>query len=111
MKTRTRAPAFWSSVSSPSLFPRMIAKLSVYPLSREVTQLEFEGTYDPPLGLLGDAVDAFVGHRIAEASALQFLRDVSALLRAELAVDTLEAKKTAPWADGDVFGDAVVRRA
>ena len=74
----------WSSIESPSLFPRMKGKLSVYPLSREITQLEFEGTYDPPLGLLGDAIDALVGHRIAEASVLQFLRDVAALLRAEM---------------------------
>ena len=63
----------------------MRGRLSVYPLSRSETQLEFEGVYDPPLGLLGDAIDAMAGHRIAEASVLQFLRDVAALLRSELA--------------------------
>ena len=78
-------PLTWSSRTSPSLFPRMKAELSAYPLSRTETQLEFEGSYDPPLGLLGDAIDAVVGHRVAEASALQFVRDVAALLRAELA--------------------------
>jgi hypothetical protein len=78
-------PLTWSSISSPSLFPHMKAKLLVYPLSRLETQLEFEGTYDPPLGLLGDAFDSVVGHRIAEASVLHFLQDVTALLRSELA--------------------------
>jgi len=78
-------PLQWQSSSSPSLFPRMQAKLQVYPLSSRETQLDFEGTYDPPLGLLGDAVDALVGHRIAEACALRFVQDVAALLRARLA--------------------------
>jgi hypothetical protein len=78
-------PLSWSAVKTPSLFPRMRGRLSVYPLSRSETQLEFEGLYDPPLGLLGDAIDAMAGHRIAEASVLQFLREVAALLRTELA--------------------------
>jgi hypothetical protein len=90
-------PLTWSSVSGPSLFPRMNAKLLVYPLSRFETQLELEGTYDPPLGLLGDAFDSVVGHRIAEASVLHFLQDVTALLRSELAktaTATVEAAST-----------------
>jgi hypothetical protein len=78
-------PLSWSAVKTPSLFPRMRGTLSVYPLSQSETQLEFEGVYDPPLGLLGDAIDAMAGHRIAEASVLQFVRDVAALLRSELA--------------------------
>lgn len=78
-------PLSWSAVKTPSLFPRMRGTLSVYPLSSTETQLEFEGVYDPPLGLLGDAIDAMAGHRIAEASVLQFLRDIAALLRTELA--------------------------
>ncbi len=78
-------PLTWASLKSPSLFPCMKATLSVYPLSGTETQLEFEGTYDPPFGWIGDAVDAMVGHRIAEASALQFVRDIAALLRSELA--------------------------
>jgi hypothetical protein len=79
----TIVPLKWSSVASPSLFPRMNATLSVYPLSNEITQLELEGAYDPPLGFVGDAIDAVVGHRVAEAAVLQFLHDVAALLRTE----------------------------
>ncbi|HKP58462.1 MAG TPA: hypothetical protein VJV78_17170 [Polyangiales bacterium] len=78
-------PLEWGSLSNPSLFPKMKAKLRVYPISSRETQLELEGGYDPPLGLLGDALDALVGHRIAEASALRFMQDVAALLRARLA--------------------------
>jgi hypothetical protein len=86
-------PLTWRSISGPSLFPSMNAKLLVYPLSRFETQLEFEGTYDPPLGVLGDAFDAVVGHRIAEASVLHFLQDVTALL-AELAKPAAETIET-----------------
>jgi hypothetical protein len=80
----TTFPLSWRSTKSPGLFPHMKAKLIVYPLTSTETQLELEGTYDPPLGLLGDAIDAVVGHRIAEASVLQFLQEISTLLRKEL---------------------------
>jgi hypothetical protein len=78
-------PLSWSSIAHPSLFPLMHAKLYVYPLSSRETQIELEGTYQPPLGALGGAIDAAIGHRIAEASVLRFVQDVAALLRAELA--------------------------
>ncbi len=78
-------PLRWSAAANASLFPRMKAKLSVYSLSRSETQLDLEGTYDPPFGLLGDAIDGAIGHRLAEASIRNFLRDVATLLCAELA--------------------------
>lgn len=81
----TEFPLSWQAIAHPSLFPHMVATLSVYPLSRTETQLDFEGTYDPPLGLLGDAIDAIAGHRIAEASVLRLVQDVAALLRQQLA--------------------------
>lgn len=77
-------PLEWSSLTRPSLFPHMKAKLSVYPLSSTEAQLELEGTYDPPLGLLGDAIDALVGKQIAEATVLRFLQDIAAQLRLRL---------------------------
>jgi hypothetical protein len=80
----TAFPLTWSAASSPSLFPHMQAKLLVYPLSSSETQLEFDGTYDPPFGLLGEAIDSVAGHRIAEACVLHFVQDVAAQLRTEL---------------------------
>jgi hypothetical protein len=62
----------------------MRAELSVYPLTATETQLDFAGRYEPPLGALGSAMDAMVGHRIAEASVHRFLQDVAAYLRREL---------------------------
>lgn len=87
-------PLTWKSATNPSLFPRMSAKLLVYPLSGHETQLEFEGSYDPPLGLLGDAFDAMVGHRVAQASVLHFVRDVAARLQADIAEATQGSSAT-----------------
>ena len=59
----------------------MSAELSVYPLTGTETQLDFHGHYEPPLGLLGGAVDAVIGHKIAEASVHRFVSDVAHYLR------------------------------
>jgi hypothetical protein len=87
-------PITWQSASNPSLFPRLKAELLVYPLSSHETQLELEGTYDPPLGILGDAIDAMIGHRIAEASVLHFLRDIAARLQADIGTKAPESSAT-----------------
>jgi hypothetical protein len=80
----TQFPLTWKSEQNPALFPELEATLLVYPLSSHETQLELEGTYDPPLGVVGDVIDAAVGHRLAEPSLFNFLRDVAARLRLEL---------------------------
>ena len=83
----TRLELEWEASRSPGLFPLMKAELSLYALTATETQLDFAGTYTPPLGPLGTAVNAIVGHRIAEASVHRFLADVARYLRAELARD------------------------
>ena len=77
----TRIPVEWQAAQHPRLFPLMRATLSVYALTSTETQLDFEGTYEPPLGPAGAAIDAAVGHRIAEASVHRFVRDVAQHLR------------------------------
>lgn len=64
----TRIPIQWEAAKRPRLFPLMSADLSIYPLTSTETQLDFLGRYDPLMGLLGDAIDAVLLHRIAEAS-------------------------------------------
>jgi hypothetical protein len=75
----------WESAKIPSLFPLMKADLSIYPLTGTETQLDFSGVYEPPLGIVGKAVNAIVGHRIAEVSVHRFVSDVAGLLRQTLA--------------------------
>jgi hypothetical protein len=62
----------------------MHLELSAWPLSSSETQIEIAGEYRPPLGVVGNAIDAAVGHRIAEASVKSFLDDVVEQMRREL---------------------------
>ena len=80
----TKIALEWEASKNPRLFPLMKAELSIYALTATETQLDLSGNYDPPFGVLGSAVDAVVGHRIAEASVHQFIKDVAAYLRNEL---------------------------
>ena len=84
-RTRTlRIPIAWKAAERPNLFPVMNAELSVYALTGTETQLDFQGHYDPPLGPLGTAIDAAVGHRIAEASVHRFVAEIAQHLRSKL---------------------------
>lgn len=81
----TRIPISWEAAHHPRLFPLMSAELSVYPLTATETQLDFLGRYDPPLGIVGGAIDALVMHRIADACVHRFVTDVASYLRSDLA--------------------------
>jgi hypothetical protein len=63
----------------------MKADVAIYPLSPTETQIDFSGKYEPPLGLFGGAMDAAVGHRMAEASVHRFVVAVVERLRQEAA--------------------------
>jgi hypothetical protein len=68
----------WVAASAAALFPSMEATLAVYPLSSTETQIDLHGRYRPPFGMVGNAIDALVGHRLAEASVLRFVNDIAA---------------------------------
>lgn len=80
----TKMPIEWQAAARPRLFPLMNAELSIYPLTATETQLDFLGHYKPPLGLFGDAVNAVVGHKVAEASVHRFVAEVAQYLRSTL---------------------------
>jgi hypothetical protein len=82
----------WAAVKNPKLFPTMVATLSIYPLTPTETQLEIEGEYLPPMGTLGEVIDAAVGHRLAEASVTRFVQEVAGWLREELALTGAQAR-------------------
>jgi hypothetical protein len=63
----------------------MKGELSIYPLTATETQLDFSGRYKPPFGAAGKAMNAIVGHRIAEVSVHRFVNDVAGYLRKTLA--------------------------
>ncbi len=75
----------WQAAEASGLFPVMQAQLHVYPITASETQLDFQGEYEPPLGLVGKAIDAVIGHRIAEASVHHFVSEIAEYLRKNLA--------------------------
>lgn len=77
----THIPIEWSAAQRAALFPIMNAELLVYPLTATETQLDFQGRYEPPLGIVGGALDAMAGHRIAEASVHRLVSDLANYLR------------------------------
>ena len=77
----------WEATKKPQLFPFMKAVLAIYPLTSTETQLDLSGHYKAPFGMLGSAMDSAVGHKIAEASVLRFIKDIAAYLRSELSVN------------------------
>ena len=74
----------WEAAAMPGLFPLMNGELSAYPLTSTETQLDFFGVYKPPFGAAGKAVNAMLGHRIAEASVHRFIGDIASYLRQNL---------------------------
>lgn len=86
----TTIPLSWKARDMAALFPVMRAELKIYPLSHGETQVELSGRYEPPMGMLGGALDLALGHRIAEASVDRFVREIAVRLREELGAKALE---------------------
>jgi hypothetical protein len=74
----------WKASRHAALFPSMSAHLSVSPMAFAETRLEFDGTYQPPLGVVGDLVNAAIGHQVAEATVHRFVNDVIEEIRREI---------------------------
>jgi hypothetical protein len=81
----TRLLLEWEAATMPRWFPLMKAELAIYPLTPIETQLDFSGLYEPPFGAVGKAMNAIVGHRIAEVSVHRFINEVAGYLRQALA--------------------------
>jgi hypothetical protein len=67
-ETETEVPISWKATGTPGLFPVMEAGIVVASVGPDVTQLTLRGSYDPPLGMVGKALDRTIFHRVAEAS-------------------------------------------
>ncbi len=86
-KERTTFDLSWRAAKASAAFPELHAELAVYPLSSTETQLELSYHVLPPLGLVGEAIDAIAMHRVAEASVERLLRDFAAYLRRTLPLE------------------------
>lgn len=70
-------------------FPTFNGSLKMHPLGLN-TEIVLSGEYQPPLGAIGEAFDAVIGKRIAEATAKMLLET----LREELEADFSAVKET-----------------
>jgi hypothetical protein len=60
------------------LFPVLDADITVHPAGDDAALLTLAGAYRPPLGALGQALDRAILHRVAAATARNFLTRVAA---------------------------------
>jgi hypothetical protein len=76
----TVLPISWRATGAQGLFPSLEADLEVAPLGPTRTQLAISARYDPPLGLIGRAIDRALLHRVAEATLKDFLDRIGEVL-------------------------------
>jgi hypothetical protein len=58
------------------LFPVLDADITLIPAGQEATLLRLDGSYRPPFGLLGAAIDRAIMNRVADATVRSFLTRV-----------------------------------
>lgn len=73
----TTIPFAWEATGTPGLFPKLDADLIVATVAPDMCQIALRGTYAPPLGPLGRALDRALLHRVAEASVKSFVDRVA----------------------------------
>ncbi|HEX6946399.1 MAG TPA: hypothetical protein VF246_03530 [Acidimicrobiia bacterium] len=61
-------PLHWTAAGAEALFPEMHADLILTQNGKQETVVTFAGTYDPPLGRVGRALDRALMNRVAEAT-------------------------------------------
>jgi len=74
---QTTIPLAWEATGTPGLFPKLDADLIVATVGPDLSRIAMRGTYAPPLGPLGRALDRAVLHRVAEASVKSFVDGVA----------------------------------
>ncbi|MFP4636494.1 MAG: hypothetical protein ACLFRD_11585 [Nitriliruptoraceae bacterium] len=84
--TRGVVPLRWQAASGRLLFPQLAADLEVSAVTFDppLTQLTLDGSYEPPLGLLGAGADRLLLHRLAEATVHRFVHEVADQLRRQV---------------------------
>ena len=58
----------WTASGAKMLFPKLTADLTLIHVGRERTKLSLDGTYEPPLGPIGRAVDRILLKNVAEST-------------------------------------------
>ena len=70
-------PMTWTATGTPSLFPKLEGDLILAGVGPHITQVALRGTYTPPLGGVGRALDRMLLHHVAEATVKSFVDRVA----------------------------------
>lgn len=73
-------PVAWSAAGAGALFPRLTADLVVSHMGREKTRLSLQGTYKPPFGPIGRAVDRSILRSVAESTVQDWVDRVASAI-------------------------------
>lgn len=68
-------------------FPTFHGSLSIAAKSPKASTISLEGGYQPPLGAIGKAFDAAVGHKIAESTADDLLKIIGERIELDFSTD------------------------
>ena len=97
---KTWIPMTWRATGPSNLFPILDAELEFASLGTQLTQLSLSGRYQPPLGLVGRAVDKALLSRVAEATIKDFLDRLARAIEAAVTL-AVEAQSVANSFAGD----------
>jgi hypothetical protein len=70
-------PVGWRSFTADRLFPHLTADLELEAVTETTCRLTLVGGYKPPVSVIGDTADRFVGRHIADAVVRMFLEGVA----------------------------------
>lgn len=76
-------PIRWVATGASSLFPTLTADLVLSHAGPIGTRISFEGTYEPPMGPLGKAIDRVALRRLAESTVKNWVDRLAQALAAE----------------------------
>lgn len=74
----TLVPLQWKAAGSSALFPKLDGHIEIARIGPASTQLGISATYEPPFGIVGQAADRALFHRVAEMTVKDFLERIAA---------------------------------
>jgi hypothetical protein len=90
---RTWLPVTWKATRPESFFPSLEGELEAAQLGKGLTQIGLSARYKPPFGVVGSTLDRMLLHRVAEATAQDFVQRVAAAVTLH-ATGELQTSKT-----------------
>lgn len=76
-------PVRWVATGARTLFPTMTADLVFSHVGPTQTKIAFDGTYEPPLGPLGRAIDRVALRRVADSTVKDWIDRIASALETE----------------------------